>query len=160
MSYTNPGQDDDDTPFSIGRRKIVFAEQDETLLLFDLPIGTVVMVNGVEVPGKVFDYYNPLVLSPNNRRVRFYDGESLEPLTSIVCYQLTVSDPELIEYVRDRTIHYAPLYDINWATTNVSLSSNGRSISAIFEEDERIREADPFTLMMRAAQEVVSQIEW
>lgn len=83
---------------------------DRNYLLFDFPIGLVVSIGDHDVPGTIFDYFNPLLFGPQTHSfIRFY-----QPLReSFDCFNLIVKS----DYNRlmKTNIFYPPRYIINYS---------------------------------------------
>lgn len=100
---------------------------EDLVVLFDLPVDSVVSINETSVPGKVFDYFNPLIVTPNLlSKMEFYHwGRRLDQFTCsrLQCESLERSLAQLI--VSDLKVYYPPKYLISYKECTASKSRGG-----------------------------------
>jgi len=90
-----------------------------SILLYNIPHDVSVYIKDIPVPCLIFDYFNPLIISPNTlRKIEFYKSGSSIPLEQFDCYCIMskmlrsivtkIFEPgnSLISYPKSYTIDY------------------------------------------------------
>lgn len=121
--------------FSIVPLNLVVDQVSEALLVFDLPSELIVCLGDIEIPSRVFDYFNPLIVSPDHQPLFYQPGETV-PLNSFSCQRLVVARPGAIEKFLESTIHYPPNYDVDYQTMTVTRNLRASQLCQLLTEIE------------------------
>jgi len=113
--------------FVIGPRQLKIQSKSlaEPLILFDFPPNILIYLGELWIPGSCFDYFNPLILTPEVYScVEFFDQSPENPLTEITCSQMNCKDlvwPRILS----QTIYYPPGYSIDYSHLKAQRSKRG-----------------------------------
>lgn len=132
MSYLSPTVDNDGL-FSISKIEFNVDEVDETMFLYGFPENTVIIMDGIEIPCEIFDYYNPFIVSPDFKKVKLYRVGETKPLNKIECWCLKVKNKNYVKSIIYNTIYYPPTFDVDYFNSKVYLASQGKQICHLFD---------------------------
>jgi hypothetical protein len=149
MSYYKPSLDptDDISPFRVSKHLIdlnKISKNQTPIALFDFHKDVFVIIDDHCIPGKVFDYFSPLLVTYDwilTGKVKFHLGTS----RSFECFELKGSYLQnIINIAMKKVIFYPNDYYINYENLTVSMTGKAKQLCEIFDnpEDENEDEED------------------
>lgn len=123
-------------PYTLNRLDIINSKQPlskgtPALMLFNFPDDVTIYLNSTPIPGKIFDYLNPLLVNSKNvSQIEFYSGTNNLNVVQCKCLYSKSANPT-IKSALSKNIHYAGGYSIDYRTMQVTRSSDGVQICDI-----------------------------
>lgn len=109
-----------------------------TLMIFDLPTEIIISFDGITIPGKCFDYFNPLLInSLILDKISFINRNTLQCIDSFKCKILNSKIIDsLIKTILNTSIYYPPQFIIDYKNLTVSRSFKGKQICDFFSKSD------------------------
>lgn len=130
--------------FSKNKLQEVFESNTDYIIMFDFPQDLIVVIDGISVVGKIFDYYNPLILFRQRiNQINFYNiaNKNVEHFNCLIMNSKKLHFV-CLQLINKNYIHYPPDLYINYSKFIVGRGFKGSQFGDLVQKYDQTKNID------------------